>query len=196
VHSTPSPFVIAQTRRPFLAQTGYVICAGINKLRPFPQTVRPLIPVFVRSALSTMQRPTCTGLRVRTPHDAHVIFHAVSLDLLPMVTRRLDTEERRSISSGCIFVWEERGPNAEAAGLGIERWTDSIRWGPSRVRDEFLYYHEKDAMPIERESSDSDTMSSPPRHREVVANGTLLPISHKILLIPFAPSMTFLSSPR
>ncbi|KAG2016200.1 hypothetical protein CC2G_009391 [Coprinopsis cinerea AmutBmut pab1-1] len=25
----------------------------------------------------------------------------------------------------------------------IERWTDSVRWGPSRVRDEFLYYQEK-----------------------------------------------------
>jgi Gti1/Pac2 family transcription factor len=63
------------------------------------------------------QRPTCTRLRVRTPYDAHVIFHAVSLDLLPMVSRRLDTEERRSISSGCVFVWEERGPNPEATGV-------------------------------------------------------------------------------
>ncbi|KIK69280.1 hypothetical protein GYMLUDRAFT_35348 [Collybiopsis luxurians FD-317 M1] len=91
-----------------------------------------------------MQRPTCTMLRVRSPSDAHVIFHAVSLNLLPIVARRLDTEERRSISSGCVFVWEERGSNSESTGLGIERWTDSIRWGPSRVKDEFLYYHEKE----------------------------------------------------
>jgi len=77
-----------------------------------------------------------------------------------MVTRRLDTEERRSISSGCVFVWEERGPNAEATGLGIERWTDGIRWGPSRVRDEFLFYHEKDPEPTDMEAtSDSDTPS-------------------------------------
>jgi hypothetical protein len=98
-----------------------------------------------------MQRPTCTGLRVRSPTDAQVIFHAVSLNILPMVNRRLDTEERRAISSGSVFVWEERGPNSEATGvssltarssamtdiaqLGIERWTDGIRWGPSRVRD-------------------------------------------------------------
>jgi len=34
-----------------------------------------------------------------------------------MVSRRLDPEERRSISSGCVFVWEERGPNAEATGV-------------------------------------------------------------------------------
>ncbi|EGO00318.1 hypothetical protein SERLA73DRAFT_180841 [Serpula lacrymans var. lacrymans S7.3] len=106
-----------------------------------------------------MQHPTCTRLRVRTPQDAQVIFHAVSLNILPMVTRRLDTEERRAISSGCIFVWEERGPNAEATGLGIERWTDGKRWGPSRVRDEFLFYHEKDPEPVDVElTSDSDSI--------------------------------------
>ncbi|KAF9257974.1 hypothetical protein L218DRAFT_1005584 [Marasmius fiardii PR-910] len=98
-----------------------------------------------------MQRPTITVLRIRSPADAHVIFHAVSLNLLPIVSRRLDTEERRSISSGCVFVWEERGSNAEATGLGIERWTDSIRWGPSRVKDDFLYYHEKEPEPTELE---------------------------------------------
>jgi hypothetical protein len=107
-----------------------------------------------------MQRPTCSGLRVRSPADAQVIFHAVSLNILPMVSRRLDTDERRAISSGCVFVWEERGPNAEATGLGIERWTDGIRWGPSRVRDEFLFYHEKDAAPTEDIASDSDSSQS------------------------------------
>jgi len=105
-----------------------------------------------------MQRPTCNELRVRSPADAQVIFHAVSLNILPMVSRRLDTEERRAISSGSVFVWEERGPNSEATGLGIERWTDGIRWGPSRVRDEFLFYHEKDPEPMDIEmASDSDS---------------------------------------
>ncbi|KAJ7782365.1 Gti1/Pac2 family-domain-containing protein [Mycena maculata] len=108
-----------------------------------------------------MQRPTCTGMRVRSPADAHVIFHGVSLGILPMITRRLDTEERRAISSGCVFVWEERGgPNTEPMGLGIERWTDSIRWGPSRVREEFLFYHEKDPDPIDIDLGyDSDAPS-------------------------------------
>ncbi|PFH49751.1 hypothetical protein AMATHDRAFT_62499 [Amanita thiersii Skay4041] len=99
-----------------------------------------------------MQQPTCTGLRIRSTSDAHVIFHAVSLKLLPMITRRLDTEERRAVASGNIFVWEERGHNSESTGLGIERWTDSRRWGPSRVKDEFLYYHE-------REATDPDVIS-------------------------------------
>jgi len=67
------------------------------------------------------------------------------LKVLPMVTRRLDTEERRSIISGSVYVWEERGPSPESTGvrlhrslsvepcahitpqLGIERWTDGKR---------------------------------------------------------------------
>ncbi|KII92659.1 hypothetical protein PLICRDRAFT_37436 [Plicaturopsis crispa FD-325 SS-3] len=116
-----------------------------------------------------VQRPTCSQLRVRSPADAQVIFHAVRLQLLPMVTRRLDTEERRAIKSGSVFVWEERGPNSEATGLGIERWTDGIRWGPSRVRDEFLFYHEKtDTAEVD---TASDTSDKHPRRRPVVSQG-------------------------
>ena len=100
-----------------------------------------------------MQRPTCTDIRVRSVADALIIFYAVSKGTLPIVSRRLDSEERRCIRSGSVYVWEERGPDAEATGvsllssplpsvplkffhfkLGIERWTDGIRWGPSRVR--------------------------------------------------------------
>ncbi|KAI0320456.1 Gti1/Pac2 family-domain-containing protein [Amylostereum chailletii] len=91
-----------------------------------------------------MQSPTCTNIRVRSVADAQVIFFAVFNSILPIVSRRLDSEERRNIRSGSVYVWEERGPDAEATGLGIERWTDGIRWGPSRVRDEFLFYHEKE----------------------------------------------------
>jgi hypothetical protein len=106
-----------------------------------------------------MQQPTYVGLHVRTLADAEVIFHAVHQGLLRMVTRRLDTEERRAISSGCVYVWEERGANADANGvLGIERWTDSIQWGPSRVKDEFLFYHERrESGPDPDLTSDSDT---------------------------------------
>ncbi|KAF7305823.1 cAMP-independent regulatory protein pac2 [Mycena chlorophos] len=90
-----------------------------------------------------MQTPTCTNLRIRSPADVRVIFHAVNLDILPMVTRRLDSEERGLIVPGSVYVWEERGSTAEITGVGIERWTDGIRWGPSRVREGFLFYHEK-----------------------------------------------------
>ena len=65
-----------------------------------------------------MQQPTIAELRVRTTADALIIFHAVRHDMLPMVRRRLDADERRSIKSGDVFVWEERC-NAEASGVGI-----------------------------------------------------------------------------
>lgn len=49
------------------------------------------------------------------------------------------------IASGSCYVWEEHGQHSELTGnaLAISRWTDGIRWGPSRVRDGFLFYQEK-----------------------------------------------------
>ncbi|KAF9050054.1 hypothetical protein BJ165DRAFT_1525344 [Panaeolus papilionaceus] len=85
------------------------------------------------------QPPTLFGYQVQKIEEARIIFHAVYLGLLNMVARRLDTEERRHIQPGCIYVWEERGQGPETTGLGIERWTDSISWGPSRVRDGILH---------------------------------------------------------
>ncbi|KAF9010618.1 Gti1/Pac2 family-domain-containing protein, partial [Cyathus striatus] len=90
-----------------------------------------------------MQHPTCTNTRIRSTHDAHKIFYAIQQGLLQMVTRRLDSDEREALCSGCIYVWEERGPQSEITGLGIERFTEGRRWSPSRVRDEFLFYYEK-----------------------------------------------------
>ncbi|KAF9040152.1 Gti1/Pac2 family-domain-containing protein, partial [Panaeolus papilionaceus] len=90
------------------------------------------------------QPPTLHPYRVQTPEEALIIFHAVYLGVLRMVSRRLDADERRAIHPGCVYVWEERGQSSDnSVGLGIERWTDSIQWGPSRVRDEFLYYRER-----------------------------------------------------
>jgi Gti1/Pac2 family len=66
-----------------------------------------------------MQRPTCTDIRVRSVSDALVIFYAVSKGVLPIVSRRLDSEERRCIRSGSVYVWEERGPDAEATGVSF-----------------------------------------------------------------------------
>ncbi|KAI5120612.1 hypothetical protein M0805_008088 [Coniferiporia weirii] len=96
-----------------------------------------------------MQLPTLANVRIRSTRDANQIFYAVARNVLPMTVRRLDAEERRSIMSGNVYVWEERGANSEATGLGIERWTDGMRWSPSRVRDEFLFYHQKEMDPDE-----------------------------------------------
>jgi hypothetical protein len=67
-----------------------------------------------------MQRPTCTDIRVRSVSDALIIFYAVSKGVLPIVSRRLDSEERRCIRSGSVYVWEERGPDAEATGVRLK----------------------------------------------------------------------------
>ncbi|KAA1471805.1 hypothetical protein DENSPDRAFT_136684 [Dentipellis sp. KUC8613] len=95
-----------------------------------------------------MQPPTCTGLRVRTTRDADIIFHAVDQGLLPMVSRRLDSEERMALCPGCVYVWEERSSTiSESIEQGIERFTEGRSWGPSRARDDFLFYHEKGDAP-------------------------------------------------
>ena len=68
--------------------------------------------------------------------DAEKIFHAVALRLLPMVVSRLDDEERLALTSGCVYVWEERSSNPlEATGQEIQRFTEGRSWGPSRARD-------------------------------------------------------------
>ncbi|KDR76094.1 hypothetical protein GALMADRAFT_68004 [Galerina marginata CBS 339.88] len=93
-----------------------------------------------------MQRATVNGVRLGSPADARVIFHSVFLSIMPMVTRRLNTEEKRQITTGSVYVWEEKGPYAKLPGAGIERWTDGIGWGPSRLRDGFLLYREQPAL--------------------------------------------------
>ncbi|KXN89144.1 cAMP-independent regulatory protein pac2 [Leucoagaricus sp. SymC.cos] len=92
-----------------------------------------------------MQRPTIQNVRIRSTRDALQVFNGVAINRLPLITRRLDAEERRAIIPGNVYVWGERGANTEPTGLGMERWTDGMGWGPSRVRDEFLFYHQKES---------------------------------------------------
>ncbi|VDC01717.1 unnamed protein product [Peniophora sp. CBMAI 1063] len=95
-----------------------------------------------------MQRPTVTNLRVRTARDAEILFHAVALGMLPMITRRLDSEERMALATGCVYVWEERtSVVSDSLEHGIERFTEGRSWGPSRARDDFLFYQEKVQAP-------------------------------------------------
>ncbi|KAF8550853.1 hypothetical protein OG21DRAFT_1468166 [Imleria badia] len=108
------------------------------------------------------QRPTCTNVRIRSTRDAHKIFYAVQRRVLPMITRRLDADERLALRSGCVYAWEERGPHTEITGLGIERFTEGRRWSPSRVRDEFLFYYEKYTPPADASHSGTSD-KQPPR---------------------------------
>ncbi|KAF9239279.1 Gti1/Pac2 family-domain-containing protein [Melanogaster broomeanus] len=91
-----------------------------------------------------MQQPSLQNVRIRSTRDALHVFYAVARNAIPLITRRLDAEERRAIIPGNVYVWEERSANSEATGLGMERWTDGMGWGPSRVRDDFLFYHQKE----------------------------------------------------
>ncbi|KAF8755538.1 hypothetical protein RHS01_05219 [Rhizoctonia solani] len=128
---------------------------GMHWTGPSQQTDRG--PTYLTFAMQA-QQATCTNVHIRTTADAHRIFHATLLGIYPSITRRLDIEERRLVKPGACFVWEERGPDAEATGMGIAQqigvidtaidephsWTDGLRWGPSRVRDDFLFYHQRD----------------------------------------------------
>ncbi|KAF8136951.1 Gti1/Pac2 family-domain-containing protein [Boletus edulis] len=102
-----------------------------------------------------MQHPSLQNVRIRSTRDALQVFYAVARTAIPLITRRLDAEERRAIVPGNVYVWEERSANSEATGLGMERWTDGMGWGPSRVRDDFLFYHQKECDVTDDPSSAS-----------------------------------------
>ncbi|KAJ1304724.1 hypothetical protein OPQ81_005862 [Rhizoctonia solani] len=95
-----------------------------------------------------MPVPTLKGVTVNSVHSALIIFYAVSLKLLPKVEQRLNVDERESLTTGDVYVWEERDLLSDT-GESIERWTDGIKWGSSRVRNEFLFYYERDHNPKE-----------------------------------------------
>ncbi|KAK7677859.1 hypothetical protein QCA50_019171 [Cerrena zonata] len=92
---------------------------------------------------------THPALHLRDARDAHIVFEAVRLKILPLVTRRLTAIEREQLTSGNVFVWEE----AEHKQGGLERWTDGRRWSQSRMRGDYLFYEEKiETTPEEREA--------------------------------------------
>ncbi|OCH89382.1 hypothetical protein OBBRIDRAFT_813202 [Obba rivulosa] len=92
---------------------------------------------------------THPALHLRDARDAHIVFEAVRLNILPLITRRLTANEREALGSGNVFVWEE----AEHKQGGLERWTDGRRWSQSRMRGDYLYYEEKiETTPEEKEA--------------------------------------------
>ncbi|KAJ2019108.1 Gluconate transport-inducing protein [Coemansia sp. S680] len=72
---------------------------------------------------------------IESTDDALLVFEACRLGMLQRRTRRLCDSERRQITSGSVFVWDE-------GESGIRRWTDGKRWSPSRVSGCFLVYTE------------------------------------------------------
>ncbi|KAJ2506330.1 Gluconate transport-inducing protein, partial [Coemansia sp. RSA 2052] len=85
---------------------------------------------------------------IETTDDALLVFEACRLNMLQRRASRLCDSERRQISSGSVFVWDE-------GESGIKRWTDGKRWSPSRVNGCFLIYTE-----LEPKSSDESTTNA------------------------------------
>ncbi|KAI0315680.1 Gti1/Pac2 family-domain-containing protein [Amylostereum chailletii] len=72
---------------------------------------------------------------IETTGDALIILEAARRGLIPRVTRRLVDAERKMITSGSVFVFDEDES-------GIKRWTDGFFWSPSRILGNFLLYRE------------------------------------------------------
>ncbi|KAL4247674.1 MIT1/WOR1 family protein [Abortiporus biennis] len=72
---------------------------------------------------------------IETTGDALLILEAARRGIIPRVTRRLVDSERKMITSGSVFVFDEDES-------GIKRWTDGFFWSPSRILGNFLLYRE------------------------------------------------------
>ncbi|KAF9265002.1 hypothetical protein L218DRAFT_1076007 [Marasmius fiardii PR-910] len=89
-----------------------------------------------QAAPPTWTEPPWCGW-IETTGDALLILEAARRGLIPRVTRRLVDSERKMISSGSVFVFDEDES-------GIKRWTDGFFWSPSRILGNFLLYRETD----------------------------------------------------
>ncbi|KAF9448415.1 hypothetical protein P691DRAFT_800858 [Macrolepiota fuliginosa MF-IS2] len=98
----------------------------------------------------TWTEPPWSGW-IETTGDALLILEAARRGLIPRVTRRLVDSERKMITSGSVFVFDEDES-------GIKRWTDGFFWSPSRILGNFLLYRETDKRgSSHRSGKDSDT---------------------------------------
>ncbi|KJA14910.1 hypothetical protein HYPSUDRAFT_412927 [Hypholoma sublateritium FD-334 SS-4] len=68
---------------------------------------------------------------IETTGDALLIFEAARRGLISRITRPLNIVERKTITSGSVYVWDESQ---------IMRWTDGIQWGPSCTLGNFRLY--------------------------------------------------------
>ncbi|CAL1701839.1 unnamed protein product [Somion occarium] len=97
--------------------------------------------------------PPWTGW-IETTGDALLILEAARRGLIPRVTRRLVDSERKMITSGSVFVFDEDES-------GIKRWTDGFFWSPSRILGNFLLYRETEKRGAGHRSSRADREHNP-----------------------------------
>ncbi|CAG7850880.1 SubName: Full=Related to S.pombe pac2 protein {ECO:0000313/EMBL:CCA68276.1} [Serendipita indica DSM 11827] len=90
---------------------------------------------------------------IETTGDALLILEAARRGLIPRVTRRLVDSERKMITSGSVFVFDEDES-------GIKRWTDGFIWSPSRILGNFLLYRETEKRGNNRSKAEQDAGDS------------------------------------
>ncbi|KAF8882973.1 Gti1/Pac2 family-domain-containing protein [Infundibulicybe gibba] len=103
-----------------------------------------------QASSSAWTEPPWSGW-IETTGDALLILEAARRGLIPRVTRRLVDSERKMITSGSVFVFDEDES-------GIKRWTDGFFWSPSRILGNFLLYRETDKRGVKLEGQ---TLSRP-----------------------------------
>ena len=101
-----------------------------------------------QNAPSTWTEPPWSGW-IETTGDALLILEAARRGLIPRVTRRLVDSERKMITSGSVFVFDEDES-------GIKRWTDGFFWSPSRILGNFLLYRETEKRGAGHRSARAD----------------------------------------
>ncbi|EED81183.1 predicted protein, partial [Postia placenta Mad-698-R] len=108
--------------------------------------------------------PPWTGW-IETTGDALLILEAARRGLIPRVTRRLVDSERKMITSGSVFVFDEDES-------GIKRWTDGFFWSPSRILGNFLLYRETEKRGAGHRSARSEqaNVEIEPQYQEPVKN--------------------------
>ncbi|KAJ7204279.1 hypothetical protein C8J57DRAFT_1619122 [Mycena rebaudengoi] len=80
----------------------------------------------------------CRGVRVTRAEEAHRLFMAALDGRFPILNRGLSRNEKDSIRSGDIYVWETT-PFDPFVGGGIHRFQDGISWLSRTRRGELSY---------------------------------------------------------
>lgn len=85
---------------------------------------------------SSSPNETYHGL-ILTLQDALLVLEATRQKILPIIKRRLNDIERKTITLGSVFAWSE-------TKCGMKRWTDGKIWLASKIKGPFLIYCEQD----------------------------------------------------
>ena len=105
------------------------------------------------SSSCVVAQPSYVGF-ISTIDAAALLFKACRQGHVHTTRRRIDSSDRTSlISSGHIFIYHQQKCN-------IQRWTDGLRWSPSRKLDGFLIYRELESTASRQLKKDSERTRS------------------------------------